>query len=235
MNEGEYFFIETENELRQAYEMFGCSFRYSLAEELEDFYSDSNFRLVGNFEGIFYLDSKFGIGKYKKEIQSPLKKDTIENPIKDNRIVSDNTFALRFCGFLDNISVADACSEDELNYLKRVAIKLLTYQYQTATGSSEVDYIKRLDDRFKEYLEKGLTTEDGYTFYRGEDVKLFSCMRKPQKSDDNTIMFWASSILEGGVNPNRVFFKKESNKDKYIEDNLIQYSKKDLEQLIKNK
>jgi hypothetical protein len=170
-----------------------------------------------------------------KEIPSPLKKDTITNPIKDNRIVSDNTFALRLCGFLDDISVADACSEDELSYLKSVARKLLTYQSQTAKEENEINYISRLRDRFEKYMEKGLTTEDGYTFHRGDDVKLFSCMRQPQKSDDNTIMFRVNSIFEGGVNPNRVFFKEELNRDKYIEDNLIQYSKKDLEELIKNK
>lgn len=233
MNKGEYFLIETEGELRQAYEMFGDEFYYPLERELRDFKKISGFRIIGKRDGYIFLDmAKIA---YTKEIPSPLKKNTITNPIKDNRIVNDMTFALRLCGFLDDVSVSDACSDDELSYLKSVAKKLLTYQYQNATENSEVEYIKRLDDRFKKYLEKGLTTEDGYTFYRGDNVKLFSCMRQPQKSDDNTIMFRVSSILEGGVNPNRVFFKEESNKDKYIEDNLIQYSKKDLEQLIKNK
>lgn len=233
MNNGEYFLIETEEELRQAYKMFGDEFYYSLETELFDFETNSDFRVIGKCNGDIFLDMMNE--DYTKEIPSPLKKNIIENPIKDNRIVSDMTFAVRLCGFLDDISVADACSEEELDYLRSVATKLLTYQFQTTTEEDELDYINRIFDRFSKYMEKSVTTEDGYTFYRGENVRLFSCMREPQKSDDNTIMFHVNSILQGGINPNRVFFKEEVNKDKYIEDNLIQYSKKDLEELIKNK
>ena len=51
----------------------------------------------------------------------------VENPIKNNRIVNDKTFATRFVGFLSDIQIADAISYDELEYLKYVAKKLLDY------------------------------------------------------------------------------------------------------------
>ena len=37
----------------------------------------------------------------------------MDNPIKDNRIVKDKTFALRLLGFALETNCADACSEDE--------------------------------------------------------------------------------------------------------------------------
>lgn len=233
MNNGEYFFIETEEELKQVYGLFGDEFHYSLEEEVCDFLSDSRYRLIGKYNGRIYLETINKASHYGKQILSPLKKSTISNPIKDNRIVSDHTFALRFRRFLDGVTVADACSEEELEYMKRVATKLLTYQYQTATDFRELGYIARTD--FEKYLEEGLTTEDGYTFYKGDNVKLFSCMLQPRKEDDNSLMFSVNRILEGGINPNRLFFKEEQNRDKYIEDNLIRYSKKDLERLINEK
>lgn len=236
MNNGECFSIETEEELKQAHEMFRNEwhpFLTSLENDIEGFRNHKKYKRILKDKGYVY----FGVGRYLnlKEIPSPLKKNTITNPIKDNRIVSDDTFALRLCSFLDDIYVGDACSDDEASYLKSVARELLTYQYQTATGEYEVGYIERLEDSFKQHLEKGFTTEDGYTFYRGDNTTLFSCMRQPLRSDDNTIMFSIDRILEGGTNPDRVLFKEKSNRDKYIEGNLIQYSKKDLEELIKSK
>lgn len=69
----------------------------------------------------------------------------IANPIRDNRIVSDKTFAIRFKNFISDVNVNDACSEDEQEYLLNVANQLLKYQIQTAIDKSEIDYLKRLD------------------------------------------------------------------------------------------
>lgn len=53
------------------------------------------------------------------------------NPIKDNRIVSDITFATRLRSFLDGIQVSDMMEEEELAYLIAVANKLIAYQRDT--------------------------------------------------------------------------------------------------------
>ena len=69
----------------------------------------------------------------------------MNNPIKNNRIVSDKTFALRFKTFIEGIVVNDAISEEEKEYLLNVANQLLQYQIQTATDKEEIDYLKRLN------------------------------------------------------------------------------------------
>ena len=68
----------------------------------------------------------------------------MKNPIKNNRIVNDKTFATRFVGFLSDIQVADAISYDELEYLKYVAKKLLDYQLATITDEDEKEYFENL-------------------------------------------------------------------------------------------
>lgn len=70
---------------------------------------------------------------------------TFVNPIKDNRLVNDETFAIRFKNFIEDIQVNDPCSEDEKEYLLTIADRLLSYQIQTATNESEVNYLKRLN------------------------------------------------------------------------------------------
>lgn len=67
------------------------------------------------------------------------------SPIKDNRIVSNETFAVRFRNFIKDVQVNDPASDDEKEYLLNVANQLLKYQIQTATDKSEVDYLKRLN------------------------------------------------------------------------------------------
>ena len=68
-----------------------------------------------------------------------------ENPIKDNRIVSNKTFAIRFKSFIENTNVHDCASEEEKEYLIYVADSLLQYQIQTATNEEEINYLKRLN------------------------------------------------------------------------------------------
>lgn len=73
------------------------------------------------------------------------------NPIKKKRIVNDITFALRFKHFLNDIKVCDAASEEELDYLKRVADKLLDYQINTAEKNS---------DEYRYFVNNGLIKEN---------------------------------------------------------------------------
>ena len=74
-----------------------------------------------------------------------MSKEQLKNPIKDNRIVSSKTFAIRLRNFISNVKVNDPCSEEEKEYLLRVAENLLYYQIQTVTDEEEINYLKRLN------------------------------------------------------------------------------------------
>lgn len=78
----------------------------------------------------------------------------MSNPIKDNRIVKDKTFALRFLSFALNTNCTDACSEDEKESMISYSTSLLKYQIDTATEKEELDYLERCNA--KEILKKGL-------------------------------------------------------------------------------
>jgi len=67
------------------------------------------------------------------------------NPIKDNRIVSNKTFAIRFRNFIKDTRVCDPASDEEKEYLLNVANELLKYQIQTATEEKEINYLKKLN------------------------------------------------------------------------------------------
>lgn len=70
----------------------------------------------------------------------------MKNPIIDNRIVNDTTFAIRFRNFIKDTQVHDCCSEEEKEYLLRVANTLLNYQIKTATEKSELKYLENIKD-----------------------------------------------------------------------------------------
>lgn len=65
----------------------------------------------------------------------------MENPIIDNRIVNDTTFALRLKNFILNVEACDQPGEEEKDYLLMVAYKLLAYQVETAVDSNELAYL----------------------------------------------------------------------------------------------
>lgn len=69
------------------------------------------------------------------------------NPIIDNRIVSDYTFAVRFKQFLKQIPKDWIWSQphyvEEFEYMMIVANQLLKYQVQTAEDS-ELSYLNRV-------------------------------------------------------------------------------------------
>lgn len=68
----------------------------------------------------------------------------MNNPIIDNRIVSDTTFAVRLYNFIRGVEVNDMASEEEQNYLMGVATRLLEYQIKTTTTAEEKQYFKNL-------------------------------------------------------------------------------------------
>jgi hypothetical protein len=76
------------------------------------------------------------------------------NPIKQNRIVQDHTFALRLLNFALDTQCNDACSEDEKESMISYSIELLRYQIQTASNKNEIDYLDRCNAVAK--IESGL-------------------------------------------------------------------------------
>jgi hypothetical protein len=67
------------------------------------------------------------------------------NPIINNRIISDKTFAIRLKNFIEDTVVNDACSLDDKGYLLNVANRLLNYQIDTAADEGEIEYLKGLE------------------------------------------------------------------------------------------
>jgi len=65
------------------------------------------------------------------------------NIIRENRIVSDKTFATRLVGFLKDIRVNDQSSQEELEYLRSVSNALLLHQANTCTEKEELNYLER--------------------------------------------------------------------------------------------
>lgn len=66
----------------------------------------------------------------------------MENPIIDNRIVKDKTFAIRLLNFIRDVQVNDCVSEEEQQYLIYVAEELLQYQIETVKDKDEIMYLK---------------------------------------------------------------------------------------------
>ncbi len=70
----------------------------------------------------------------------------MNNPIKNNRIVNDKTFAIRLREFIKSTQVNDAASDEEKHYLVTVAQALIDYQIETATDEYELKYLKNIKD-----------------------------------------------------------------------------------------
>lgn len=66
----------------------------------------------------------------------------MNNPIIENRLVSDKTFALRLLNFIKNVDTADLPSTEEKQYLIRVAESLIKWQKRTACDQEEIEYLR---------------------------------------------------------------------------------------------
>jgi hypothetical protein len=157
----------------------------------------------------------------------------MDNPIKENRIVKDITFATRLLGFAEDVSVADACSEDEKESMISYATQLLKHQVKTAIDEAEINYLKRVGvwDRFQ---PKKLDTEDGYVIhYEDEDCDIYSCLVVPIKNE-KLLTLSARRIREGKtkIKDNRVYFKHSENCFNYMVQNIPIYSEKELRKIL---
>lgn len=72
-----------------------------------------------------------------------LKLETVNNPIIDNRLVNDYTFAIRLKLFLEKVEVNDLPGEEEKEYLLNIANKLIDWQKLTVLNNTEKEYLKR--------------------------------------------------------------------------------------------
>ena len=71
--------------------------------------------------------------------------DRKDNPIKSNRIVSDKTFAVRLRNFAEGTQAIDPATQEELDYFKMTAERLLKWQTKTVhKNSEEYRYLERL-------------------------------------------------------------------------------------------
>lgn len=90
------------------------------------------------------IDYFYSMVKTEKENKGEDEEEVIENPIIENRIVNDRTFATRLLHFLERTTVNDMASEEEQDYLIYVAKKLLAYQKATIYEQSERKYFENL-------------------------------------------------------------------------------------------
>ena len=157
----------------------------------------------------------------------------MENIIKDNRLVSNYTFAKRFLSFVESVNIADACGYDEKESMLNIAKGLLKYQCKTAEDENEIAYLKRVGV-YEEYTKPFLTTQDGVEIDEYEDNRFFwSCMDKP-KIGEQVLQYSLNQVKRSKVNANRLYFIKKENCLDYIDLHVPRYSKKDLLDLKNN-
>lgn len=68
----------------------------------------------------------------------------MSNPIIDNRIVCDKTFAIRLYNFLNTTQANDMAGEEEKEYLLGVARRLIAHQKATINTAAESDYFRMI-------------------------------------------------------------------------------------------
>ena len=148
-------------------------------------------------------------------------------------LVGDITFATRLLGFVEDVSVADACSEDEKESMISYATQLLKYQVRTAVDEAEIAYLKRVNV-WERFQPKKLKTEDNWIIsYEYENCNIYSCLMVPIKNE-NMLTYSTKRFREGKttIKDNRVYFKHEENCLAYIIQNLPKYSEKELQEIL---
>ena len=151
----------------------------------------------------------------------------MKNPIKENRIVSNFTFAVRLKSFFKSVTLASAWLEDEKEAMLNTVNELLNYQIETVTDKEEIQYLKRLNLYPKKPI---ITTFDGVDIYK-ENMILFTCMKDPREHEQ-IITFVSKQITDRYINKNRLFFAIESNCKEYIKANCKKYSLEDLKSAL---
>lgn len=145
--------------------LFSClkKNRLNLLKKIKNFFFDYNNELLCQEEivkiGKFKIPkgSLYYITKTGKIISNNIvytgKFDVLTaNPIIDNRIINDKTFALRLVSFINSTIANDCASTEEKKYLLNMAKNLLKYQVVTAKEQSELSYINLNEDNINRFI-----------------------------------------------------------------------------------
>lgn len=155
----------------------------------------------------------------------------MKNPIIDNRIVSSMHFAIRFKRFVESVTVADACSEDEKEAMLNTANALLQYQLKTVdpNNKEEVDYLSRLG---LYPIQPLFRTEDGQDVFESEKGTLVYCVLKnPSATGDILKQSIRNKFDFEKINPKRLLFIDKQSAESYQALNVKTYSIQDLKDL----
>lgn len=108
------------------------------------------------------------------------------------------------------------------------ATKLLKYQCNTATDSSEIDYLKRVGV-YEKYIGPDFITEDGYSLWFNYAPKiLYSCLKNP-KIGEQCLEFKIRNIDDiNSKNKERVWFYSKDKCLNYIDLNIPSITKQEL-------
>lgn len=151
------------------------------------------------------------------------------NPIKNNRLVSNKTFAIRFKNFVESVNVADACSEDEKDAMLNVANSLLNYQLHTVddTDTEETEYLERIG---LYPIQPLFTTHDGVDLYANDEdgVEVYSCMTTPRVGDVILPHNIKNAADLAKINQKRLLFWSDNKANSYLESNTKTISIQDL-------
>lgn len=156
----------------------------------------------------------------------------MENPIKDNRIISNPTFAIRLLHFIERIKVNDPASEEEKQMIINITEQLIRYQCKTVTDNDEINYLKRINI-FEKYTKPFYVTEDNIELFENQDIILFSCMKKVTTGEQ--VLYHNNKHFDNvnkKYNPNRVYFVDKQKCFEYIEMNKPKYSEKQVKEWL---
>ena len=155
----------------------------------------------------------------------------MENPIKENRLVCDYTFATRFLSFANSVTVSDACSADERDSMINYAQKLLIYQCVTVSDKDEQNYLKRVGV-YDNMIKPMLITNDGVEIYEHlSNYTLYSCMKLPNKGEQLLTIRVKSKDDINRRNSDRIYFYSAENCKDYIFNHTPNISRADLDKL----
>lgn len=118
----------------------------------------------------------------------------MKNPIIGNRIVNDQTFARRLKGHLNGMWASCVMGEEEIEYLNRVADKLLKYQLETCP-IDERSYHENIDGKIN-WRNPNLRVEN-QVYFVGEKLpmkvmamgeRFVVCVRPLNKREDKDLL-----------------------------------------------
>jgi hypothetical protein len=143
----------------------------------------------------------------------------MENPIKDNRLVCDYTFAKRLLALASSLTCNEPSSQDEKDSFISYANKLLKHQCLTATDSFEIEYLRRVGV-YDTIVAPFMTTEDGVDIHESSTRQtIYSCMKKPRVGDQLLTIGVRSKDDIASRNSDRIYFWDKALCELYIAKN----------------